>query len=85
MGDRLDREVAELKRLRAVAIFQFRVNFQQHGFDVADYDDDEVSHAILAEPAAGASPGKETFARAFARLHARSGVGQRGMTTQQRD
>ena len=72
----MEHELAELKRLRAVAIEQLRLSFQRCGFDVADYDDEQVCSAVLAEAAPRASSGSGMVPRAFARLRAHAGVRQ---------
>ena len=78
MDNRFERELLELRRLGAVAIDQVRLAFQRHGFDVADYDDDQVSRAILADTIVGGSFSDGIFARAYARLHSGSDGRRRG-------
>jgi len=65
---RLQRQRAEFEA-RARATAQFRDRFEAHGFDVARYSDDELSHAILDAASFRLQSMKELFARAFALLH----------------
>ncbi len=73
MHGRLERELAELNRLRAATITHLRLAFETHGFDVAACGDDEIGEAILAEAVVGTQSSMDLFARAFARMQARAG------------
>ena len=69
MQSRIERQLAELQRLRLATIVHLRTSFAGYGYDVSDCTDAQLSRAILDEASAAVSTGATLFARAYARMH----------------
>ena len=48
MSDRLERQLAELNTLRAVAVAELRAAFVAHGYDVGMYADDALRRVMMS-------------------------------------
>ncbi len=67
MQNRLQRELAELRKLRGVVVTQLRSAFELRGLEVTVYRDDEIGRAVL-KAARSTHPAGDLLLHAFAEL-----------------
>lgn len=76
MRCRLETELEELQSLRLLTLKQLRIAFEGRGYNVARFEDEALSHSLLAEARLTTSS-KDLFARAFAHLQQRTSTPRR--------